>query len=188
MYLPEETIVFPAPQRQIGQEKNKIKFKYLNFCSLPDNTCFILRRKNVHAGLAQVIQSIQIVLFYWGGGIQIGESRLCYFPCQRKSLLHYSLSLFIFLSSEKNEQRSAVAVIGLNGLPPWSPLGSAELAFAQTVLALFPPSPLRLHRPIKADRGLCICLYSNPPRPAGTPPYRFAPPRHAAGHGRVRRG
>ena len=55
---------------------------------------------------------------------------------------------------------------------------------AQTVLALFPPSPLRLHRPIKADRGLCICLYSNPPRPAGTPPYRFAPPRHAAGHGR----
>ena len=33
---------------------------------------------------------------------------------------------------------------------------------ARTVLALFPPSPLRLHRPIKADRGLCICLYSNP--------------------------
>ncbi len=54
MYLPEETCSL-SDTAKIGQEKNKIKFKYLNFCSLPDNTCFILRRKNVHAGLAQVI-------------------------------------------------------------------------------------------------------------------------------------
>ena len=54
MYLPEETYSL-SDTAKIGQEKNKIKFKYLNFCSLPDNTCFILRRKNVHAGLAQVI-------------------------------------------------------------------------------------------------------------------------------------
>ena len=54
MYLPEETCSL-SDTAKIGQEKNKIKFKYVNFCSLPDNTCFILRRKNVHAGLAQVI-------------------------------------------------------------------------------------------------------------------------------------
>lgn len=51
MYLPEETCSL-SDTAKIGQEKNKIKFKYLNFCSLPDNTCFILRRKNVHVGLA----------------------------------------------------------------------------------------------------------------------------------------
>ena len=84
------------------------------------------------------------------------------FPAKESPCYINSLSLFILLSSEKDEQRSTAAVIGLNGLPPWSPLGSAEFAFAQTVLALFPQSPLRLHRPIKADRGLCICLYSNP--------------------------
>ena len=37
-------------------------------------------------------------------------------------------SLFILLSSEKNEPRSAAAVIGLLGLSPQSPSGSAELA------------------------------------------------------------
>ncbi|WP_287723841.1 hypothetical protein [Barnesiella sp.] len=39
-----------------------------------------------------------------------------------------SLCLFILLSSEKNEPRSAAAVIGLLGLSPRSPSGSAELA------------------------------------------------------------
>ena len=37
-------------------------------------------------------------------------------------------SLFILLSSEKNEPRSAAAVIGLLGSSPRSPSGSAELA------------------------------------------------------------
>ena len=39
-----------------------------------------------------------------------------------------ALRLFILLSSEKNEPRSAAAVIGLLGLSPQSPSGSAELA------------------------------------------------------------
>ena len=39
-----------------------------------------------------------------------------------------SLCLFILLSSEKNEPRSAAAVIGLLGSSPQSPSGSAELA------------------------------------------------------------
>ena len=53
MYLPEETCSL-SDTAKIGQEKNKIKFKYLNFYFLLDNT-IILRCKNVHAGLAQVI-------------------------------------------------------------------------------------------------------------------------------------
>ena len=97
------------------------------------------------------------------------------------------LCLFILLSSEKNELRSSGSYRAIR-LVATVAVGVCGTRSARTVLALFPPSPLRLHRPIKADRGLCICLYSNPPRPAGTPPYRFAPPRHAAGHGRVRRG
>ena len=72
------------------------------------------------------------------------------FPAKESPCYINSLSWFILLSSEKNESRSAAAVIGLNGLPPRSPLGAAELAFAQTGLALFSPSLLRLRRPIKA--------------------------------------
>ena len=40
-------------------------------------------------------------------------------------------------------------------------VGVCGTRFARTVLALFPPSSLRLHRPIKAESG--ACLYSNPP-------------------------
>lgn len=72
------------------------------------------------------------------------------FPAKESPCYINSLSLFILLSSEKNESRSAAAVIGLNGLPLRSLLRVVELAFVQTVLALFPPSPLRFHRPIKA--------------------------------------
>jgi len=46
--------------------------------------------------------------------------------------------LFILLSSEKNEPRSAA-------------VGVCGTRFARTVLALFPPSSLRLRRPIKAE-------------------------------------
>ena len=97
-----------------------------------------------------------------------------------------ALRLFILLSSEKDEQRSTAAVIGLNGLPPWSPLGSAEFAFAQTVLALFPPSPLRLHRPIKAGTFSVFESFSNPSVTACHLPYilHSKTPRKATGHGR----
>ena len=93
------------------------------------------------------------------------------FPAKESPCYINSLYLFIHLSSEKNESRSATAVIGLNGLPPWSPLGSAELAFAQTVLALFPPSPLRLHRPIKAGTFSVFESFSNPSVTACHLPY-----------------
>ena len=93
------------------------------------------------------------------------------FPAKESPCYINSLSLFILLSSEKDEQRSTAAVIGLNGLPPWSPLGSAEFAFAQRVLALFPQSPLRLHRPIKAGTFSVFESFSNPSVTACHLPY-----------------
>ena len=66
--------------------------------------------------------------------------------------------LFILLSSEKNEPRSAAAVIGPFGLSLRSPSGGCGTRSAQTVLALFPPSPLRLRRPIKAESGIVLLL------------------------------
>ena len=95
-----------------------------------------------------------------------GRGGLCYkglsFPAKKSPCYTNSLYLFILLNSEKNEPRSAAAVIGPFGLSLRSPSGGCGTRSAQTVLALFPPSSLRLHRPIKADRGLCFCLYSNP--------------------------
>ena len=63
---------------------------------------------------------------------------------------------------------------------------------AQTVLALFPPSSLRLRRPIKAESGIvafaCILtpsVFSTPPS-FGHLPYILLckTPRNAAGHGK----
>ena len=45
---------------------------------------------------------------------------------------------------------------------------------AQTVLALFPPSPLRLHRPIKAESGIVAFACILTPSPYGHSPYIFA--------------
>ena len=71
--------------------------------------------------------------------------------------------LFILLNSEKNEPRSAAAVIGPFGLSLRSPSGACGTRSAQTVLALFPPSPLRLRRPIKAESGIVtVAVFFNP--------------------------
>ena len=90
-------------------------------------------------------------------------------------------SLFILLSSEKNEPRSASAVIGLLGSSPRSPSGSAELA----PLKHSSPFSLRLvslaaSPPDKGGIGdCCFCLYSNPlcfinPSVLRPPPLYFA--------------
>ena len=86
-------------------------------------------------------------------------------------------------------------------------VGVCGTRFARIVLALFPPSSLRLHRPIKAESGDLACILT--PSPYGHSPYipcrntggevemyssfAFAPilyriPRHAAGYGRGRGG
>ena len=63
------------------------------------------------------------------------------------------LCLFILLSSEKNEPRGSGSYRAIR-LVATVAVGVCGTRSARTVLALFPPSPLRLHRPIKADRGL----------------------------------
>ena len=100
------------------------------------------------------------------------------FPAKESPCYINSLYLFIHFSSEKNESRSATAVIGLNGLPLRSSSRAAELAFAQTVFALFPPSPLRLHRPIKAGTFSVFESFSNPSVTACHLPYIFALQKH----------
>ena len=114
--------------------------------------------------------------------------------------------LFILLNSEKNEPRSAAAVIGPFGLSLRSPSGGCGTRSTQTVLALFPPSPLRLRRPIKAESGIVTVAVFFNPSVLRTPPLYFAAqnteeegemyfpfasapilyvtPRNAAGHGR----
>ena len=65
---------------------------------------------------------------------------------------------------------------------------------AQTVLALFPPSPLRLHRPIKAESGIVAFACILTPSVLLTPPsFGLLPyillrktPRNATGHGKGR--
>ena len=65
---------------------------------------------------------------------------------------------------------------------------------AQTVLALFPPSPLRLHRPIKAESGIVAFACILTPSVLLTPPsFGHLPyillcktPRNATGHGKGR--
>ena len=53
--------------------------------------------------------------------------------------------------------------------------------FARTVLALFPPSSLRLHRPIKAGILLVLLLVFLTPSPCGHSPY--IPFRNTGGEG-----
>ena len=83
-------------------------------------------------------------------------------------------SLFILLNSEKNEPRSAAAVIGPFGLSLRSPSGGCGTRSAQTVLALFPPSPLRLRRLIKAESGIVTVAVFFNPSVLRTPPLYFA--------------
>ena len=82
--------------------------------------------------------------------------------------------LFILLNSEKNEPRSAAAVIGPFGLSLRSPSGGCGTRSAQTVLALFLPSPLRLRRPIKAESGIVTVAVFFNPSVLRTPPLYFA--------------
>ena len=82
-----------------------------------------------------------------------------------------SLSWFVLLAVEKNEPRNAAAVIGPFGLSLRLPSGGCGTRSAQTVLALFPPSSLRLHRPIKAESGIVAFACILTPSPYGHSPY-----------------
>ena len=120
--------------------------------------------------------------------------------------------LFILLNSEKNEPRSAAAVIGLLGLSLRSPSGGLRNSLRSNSPRPFPSVSLASSPPDKGGIGdCCFCLYSNPlcfinPSVLRTPPLCFvsqntgevcemyfpfasAPilyvtPRNATGHGR----
>ena len=93
-----------------------------------------------------------------------------------------SLSWFVLLAVEKNEPRNAAAVIGPFGLSLRLPSGGCGTRSAQTVLALFPPSSLRLCRPIKAEltgpfSGFIQLSFFNPSVTTCHLPYLPAPHR-----------
>ena len=118
------------------------------------------------------------------------------------------MSLFILLSSEKNEPRSAAAVIGLLGHRYGRRRGlrnslrsDSPCPFSSVSLASSPPD--------KGGIGVCALARISTPSPCGHSPYipfrntggevemyssfAFAPilyriPRHAAGYGRGRGG
>ena len=93
-----------------------------------------------------------------------------FFPCQRKRRRSYRAFWL-------------VATVAIGGCGTRS---------AQTVLALFPPSPLRLRRPIKAESGIVAFACILTPSVLLTPPsFGHLPyillcktPRNATGHGR----
>ena len=71
-------------------------------------------------------------------------------------------ALFVH-SSQQREERTKKRRRGYRafGFVATVAVGVCGTRFARTVLALFPPSPLRLRRPIKAESG-GSSLYSNP--------------------------
>ena len=105
---------------------------------------------------------------------------------------------FLVYSSQQREERTkkrrrSYRVFGFVAAVAVGVCGTRS---ARTVLALFPPSLLRLRRPIKAESGDLACILTPslllslrvflPLRPYGPLPYilRYKTPRRATGHGR----
>ena len=83
--------------------------------------------------------------------------------------------LFILLNSEKNEPRSAAAVIGLLGLSLRSPSGGLRNSLRSNSPRPFPSVSLASSPPDKGGIGdCCFCLYSNPLALWALPLYGFA--------------
>ena len=74
-------------------------------------------------------------------------------------------------SSQQREERTKKRRRGYRafGFVAAVAVGVCGTRFARTVLALFPPSSLRLHRPIKAESGDLACILT--PSPCGHFPY-----------------
>ena len=106
---------------------------------------------------------------------------MIFFPSQRKSLLHY-FALFVH-SSQQREERTKKRRRGYRafGFVAAVAVGVCGTRSARTVLALFPPSLLRLRRPIKAESGVLACILT--PSPFGHSPY--IPLRKHRGRGGV---
>ena len=76
-------------------------------------------------------------------------------------------------SSQQQEERTKKRRRGYRAfwLVATVAVGVCGTRFARTVLALFPPSSLRLHRPIKAGILLVLLLVFSTPSPFGHSPY-----------------
>ena len=81
-------------------------------------------------------------------------------------------ALFVH-SSQQREERTKKRRRGYRafGFVATVAVGVCGTRFARTVLALFPPSFLRLHRPIKAGILLVLLLVFLTPSPFGHSPY-----------------
>ena len=79
-------------------------------------------------------------------------------------------ALFVH-SSQQREERTKKRRRGYRafGFVASVSVGVCGTRFARTVLALFPPSLLRLRRPIKAESGDLACILT--PSPCGHSPY-----------------
>ena len=69
--------------------------------------------------------------------------------------------MFILLSSEKNEPRSAAAVVGLCRSAAGTPLGGCGTRYAQTILALMPVAGWPPPGPIKAEGERCDASFQS---------------------------
>ena len=105
------------------------------------------------------------------------------------------LSRLFFSTARRTNQEAPPQLSGF-WLVATVAVGVCGTRSARTVLALFPPSLLRLRRPIKAESGDLACILTPslllslrvflPLRPYGPLPYilRYKTPRRATGHGR----
>ena len=84
-------------------------------------------------------------------------------------------ALFVH-SSQQREERTKKRRRGYRafGFVTMVAVGVCGTRSARTVLALFPPSSLRLHRPIKAGILLMLLLVFSTPPSLRTPPLYFA--------------
>ena len=91
------------------------------------------------------------------------------FPA-KDSLGCIRFTLFVH-SSQQREERTKKRRRGYRafGFVATVAVGVCGTRFARTVLALFPPSSLWLHRPIKAESGVLPCILT--PSPFGHSPY-----------------
>ena len=113
------------------------------------------------------------------------------FPAKESPCYTNLRYLFILLSSEKNEPKAPPQLSGF-WLVATVAVGVCGTRSAQTVLALFPPSSLRLRRQIKAESGIVAFACILTPSVLLTPPsFGHLPyillcktPRNAAGHGK----
>ena len=92
-------------------------------------------------------------------------------PKERSSRGEGLKDLLFIHSSQQREERTKKRRRGYRafGFVAAVAVGVCGTRFARTVLALFPPSSLRLHRPIKAESGDLACILT--PSPCGHFPY-----------------